>query len=325
MRPRAPDGAPGRAVRRGLALAAALAVCLAQAAWLAPAARADGGGGPVPPEAYALVGDVAILKTAVHAEAALGFPPVVALQRLVAMEVLRQNLVAGGADPAQVTAEQLQEGLLEARAAMQAQGARPEQLAQLEGYREGLRVPVAFSRYVASQVPDEGLIADFERWRLRLAGEARVRAIVLVIDAEKGGEPAARARLDAVRAALGEAPSDEQFAAAARESSDDPNAVLTGGDLDWQSPRTPTVSMRLVDACMARGEPGLVAEPVATPRALYLLYVTAMRVGPEATLEALLPQMREQARAELAARLMDRWLSETPITMAEDAPHYQQR
>ncbi len=306
--------------------AALLLTVAAAAAVAAPLARADGGEQrQVPSNAYALVGDVAILKTAVHAEAAQGFPPVVAMQRLVAMEVLRQNLVARGHDPAAVSEADLEQGLAEAKAALAAKGASPEQVAQLDQFRDSMRVPVAFSRYVAAQVRDEDLIADFDRWRANLAGEARVRAIVFMIDAAKGGEPAARARLEQVRARLGGAPTDEQFAAAARDASDDPNAILTGGDLDWQSPRAPTISMALVEPCMKRGAPGLVAEPVATQRALYLLYVSAVRAPTSATLDALLPRMREQARAETAARLMDEWIAQTSIVIAEDAPHYQQR
>lgn len=304
------------------ARAAALLVAVAAAAL--PAALADGEEKrQVPKDAYALVGDVAILKTAVLAEAAQGFPPVVAMQRLIAMEVLRQNLVARGVDPAAVSEADLERGVADAKAALVAQGARPEQVAQLDRYRDALRVPVAFSQYVAGQVRDEDLIADFPRWRARMAGEVRLRAIVLMIDPEKGGEPAARARLDALRARLGATPTDEQFAAAAREASDDPSAVLTGGDLDWQSPRAPTISLRLVEASAGRAEPGLVPEPVVTPRAIYLLYVTAVRAPSTATLEALLPRMRDQARTDTAARLMDEWIASTPIAIAEDAPHYQ--
>lgn len=318
-------------MRARVGRAGLVAALAALAALLAPAALADGDGHAqgtgrqVPRNAYALVGDVAILKTAVHAEERQGFPPVVALQRQIAMEVLRQNLVARGADPATVTDEELAQGLADAKASLAARGASPEQVAQLDAFRESMRVPVAFSRYVASQVRDEDLVKDFDRWRAALAGEVRVRAIVLMIDPEKGGEPAARQRLDALRARLGAAPTDEQFAAAAREASDDPNAILTGGDLDWQSPRAPTVSMSLVEACVAQGKPGLVAAPVVTPRAIYLLYVTAVRTPPTATLDALLPSMREQARADLAARLMDEWIQATPIQLADDAPHYQQR
>lgn len=318
-------------MRARVGRAGLVAALAALAALLAPAALADGDGHAqgtgrsVPRNAYALVGDVAILKTAVHAEERQGFPPVVALQRQIAMEVLRQNLVARGADPATVTDEELAQGLADAKASLAARGASPEQVAQLDAFRESMRVPVAFSRYVASQVRDEDLVKDFDRWRAALAGEVRVRAIVLMIDPEKGGEPAARQRLDALRARLGAAPTDEQFAAAAREASDDPNAILTGGDLDWQSPRAPTVSMSLVEACVEQGKPGLVAAPVVTPRAIYLLYVTAVRTPPTATLDALLPSMREQARADLAARLMDEWIQATPIQLADDAPHYQQR
>lgn len=302
---------------------------LALLALLAPGALGHGGEEDpprrVPENAYALVGDVAILKTAVDAEASRGFPAVVALQRLIAMEVLRQNLVARGVDPAAVTEAELDRGVAEAKASLAAQGAGPDQVAQLDQFRDAMRVPVAFSGYVASQVRDDDLVKDFERWRMELAGELRVRAIVFVIDPAKGGVDGARARLDAVRARLGDAPTDEQFAAAARTESDDPNAVLTGGDLDWQSPRAPTVSLSLVEACMRRGAPGLVAEPVATPRALYLLYVSAVRIPTTATLDALLPRMREEARAWLASQLMDEWLKTTPIVLSPDAPHYQQR
>ncbi|MCO5171668.1 MAG: peptidylprolyl isomerase [Planctomycetes bacterium] len=311
--------------------AAGLLALLLLAAGAARAGAQDGhshgprpGARPVPPEAFAMVGDVAILRSEVYAEVARGFRDVVALQRLIATEVMRQNLVRVGFDPAAVTDAELDQGVAEARAALVAQGGTPAQVAHLEQVREALRVPVAFSRFVATQVPDEALAGDFDMWRMVLAGEVRLRAIALRIDPARGGPQGVRERVEQLKAKLGEAPTDAQFAALAAEVSEDPVAALTGGDLDWQSARAPTVSLTLIEPAIthaAAGRRGLVPAPVVTQRAAYLLYVTAVRVPATATLDALLPRMREQARAQAASRIMDEWLEETPLSIAEDAPH----
>lgn len=281
---------------------------------------------PPPPEAYAVVGDVAILRTAVHAEANEGrMPPVAALQRMITLEVLRQGLVARGHDPARLSEADLEQGVAEAKAALTAQGASPAQVAQADAMRDSMRVPVAFSMFIDEQVKDADLVARFEERRLELAGELRLRAISLRISPETGGEAAARAQLAALHAQLGGAPTDDAFAALARRASQDPNAALTGGDLDWQSRRAPTVPMSLIEAAIDLGRPGLVPEPVATARAVHLVYVTAVRVPASATLEALLPRMRAEARSALAQDLMERWIRETPVRMADDAPHMQRR
>jgi parvulin-like peptidyl-prolyl isomerase len=281
---------------------------------------------PPPREAYAVVGDVAILRTAVHAEATSGrMPAVAALQKLITLEVLRQHLVREGHDPARVSEADLDQSVAEAKAALTAQGASPEHLAQADAMRDSLRVPVAFSLFIDGLVKDEELVAGFEERRLALAGELRLRAISIRSDASSGGEAAARAQLAAARARLGEAPTDDAFAALARTASQDPNAVLTGGDLDWQSRRAPTVPLALIDAGIALGRAGLVPEPVATSRAVHLVYVTAVRVPASATLEALLPRMRAEARSALAQEYMERWLRETPVRLADDAPHLQRR
>lgn len=290
-------------------------------------------GGPVdmphpPREAYAVVGSsaVAILRTAVHATAnSERMPLVEALQRLITLEVLRQNLAAQGHDPANVSDADLDKAIVDAKAALAGQGAPPEQVAALDSMRDSLRVSLAFSRFVEGQVKDDALVAEFESRRLAFAGELRLRAISIRIDPAAGGENTARAQLMALRARLGDAPTDDAFAALASTASHDPNAVLTGGDLDWQSRRTPTIPMSMIDAAIKLGRPGLVPEAVVTSRAVHLVYVTKVRVGQAATLENLLPRMRAEQRAQLARELMGRWTHDTPVRMSEDAPHMQQQ
>lgn len=320
--------------RRAAALLA-LVVVGAALVGVAPAGAEDGGHShgpppgarPVPPEAFAMVGDVAVLRTQVFAEARrLNISEVMAFQRLITAEVMRQNLVRLGADPAAVSEADLDEGLAEAKAALVAQGGTAEHVAQLDGMRDALRVSVAFSRHVAALVPDEELVRDFAMWRTTLAAELRLRAIALRVDPQRGGVQVAQARATELQARLGAAPTDDAFAALAAEASDDPTAALTGGDLDWQSPRAPTVSLSLIEPALvhaAAGRQGLLPAPVVTTRAVYLLYVTAVRVPATATLEALLPRMRDEARARAAARLMDEWIEATPISVAADAPHLQ--
>lgn len=310
--------------RARLALLAALAATSLASAQDAAHSHPAPAGPPPPPEAYALVGDVAILRTAVKATAEReGAPLVVALQRAITSEVLRQNLVRVGADPALVPEAELDQGLAEAKAALSLRGAKPAQLTELDRHREELRVGVAFSRYVGSLVSDADLLAFFEAHELEVAGEVRLRAVVVRVDPARGGGAGAIDRAMQLRARLGDAPTDATFAALARDASEEPSAVLTGGDLDWQSNDQPTVSLSIVRAGLSHGKPGLVPQPIVTPRAVFLVYVTDVRLPETATREALLPVMRARIREKTAAELMDRWLAETPVRLAEDAPHYQ--
>lgn len=276
---------------------------------------------PLPPGAWAQVGPAgegaAILRQAVEAEAKrAGMPVGPVLRRMVTAEVMRRNLVKAGHDPAALDAKAVDAGLAEAKAALQAVGAPPDQLKRLEAQRESLRVPVAMKNLVEALVAKEDLAADFPRRRLEALGELRARAIFIRSDADPA---AAQAKVAALQKALGDAPTDAAFAELARKESDDPLAILTGGDLDWFSPRDGRVAPSIVEACVKQAAPGLVAEPVKLRNALALVWVTEVRV-PEATLEQLRPRLLDQARARIGADLMRRWFDETPVRYAPDAP-----
>lgn len=296
-------------------LLAALALCAATAA-AQEAPRPDEA--PLPPGAWAQVGPsgeaTTILREAVEADARRsGLTPGQALRRLVASEVMRRNLVTAGHDPAALDAKALDAGVAETRAALQKAGAPPEQLARLEAQREALRVPVAMKDLVEALAAKEDLAKDFPRRRLELLGELRVRAIFIANGA------GAAAKVADLQRQLGDAPTDAAFAELARKASDDPLAILTGGDLDWFSPRDGRVAPSIVEACLDKAAPGLVARPVTLRNAQALVFITEVRV-PDATLEQLRPRLLDQARARIGAELMRRWFEETPVRLAPDAP-----
>lgn len=279
---------------------------------------------PVPPEAFALVDGVAILRTEVAAEQArVGLSPAAALQRLVGAQVLRGRLVAAGQDPAALSEADVTKGLEEAQATLRKAGVPEERIAELAKFKDQLRVSVAFTKFVDAQVAaaeQQGeLAAELPRLRLEVAGEVRARVLVCLTSAT-GGASAALERARGLLARLGPAPDDPTFAALARESSDDPLHALTGGDLDWFSPRAGRLIPEIVEACCAKTTPGLVAEPVVTPRAVLLVYVTETRFPAAATPESLRPQLLQAAKGRRTSQLLQAWLKDTPVLYAKDAP-----
>jgi hypothetical protein len=231
--------------------------------------------------------------------------------------------VAAGQDPAALTEADVAKGLEDAQATLRKAGVPEERIAELAKWKDQLRVPVAFQRHVdalvaASEKSGE-LEAQLPRLRLEVAGEVRARVLVCAAGAT-GGAPAALDRARKLLAKLGDAPDDAAFAALARQESDDPLHALTGGDLDWFAPRAGRLHPAIVEACCAKATPGLVPEPVVTPRAVLLVYVTETRLPADATPESLKPRLLDAARGRRASELLQGWLKDTPVVYAKDAP-----
>ena len=303
--------------RVGCAVAAAAAAALSGLAL----AQDDAGW----EDAYARVGEAPISRAAVDADVARGAPLPQVLQRHVSLEVLRQGLARNGVDPGAVSEEELSAAVEEATASLRAMGRDLEAVLKQAGqtraqFRESIRVPTAFRKFVRSGIRDEELRATFEADALRIAGEVRAMHVLVTIRADRD-EVAARARAQELVAGLGASPTREAFAALAREASDDPMASLTDGDLDWFPARgNRVVPSAVAGAAFGRGDPGLVPGPIKSPRGFHLVYVTATRLPASATFERLGPALRDQAEQRRANELVAAWMEESPIEYAPDVP-----
>ena len=277
-------------------------------------------------QAYARVDGVAILRTAVDAEAARGAPKAQVLQRFLTIEVLRGGLRRAGRDPASVGAAELDAAVLEAKTALESGGKDLDEVLKLSGqslaeFREDLRVPLAFRALIRAGIKDEDVRAAYEAKKYLLDGEARLSHILVAVK-EGRSRTQARALAQGLLRELGEGSTLEAFARLATERSDEPMASLTGGDLDWMKAgeRRRDVEPGLLAQALARGQRGLLPQPVDGRRGVHLVYVSELRL----TKSAGFPQHAERVRAELereqAQRRLVDWREAAKVEYAPDAP-----
>lgn len=280
--------------------------------------------------AYARVDGVAILRTAIDADAKQGMPRAVALQRRITLEILRAGLARDGRDADAVPEKDLEQAFADAKAQLARRKVKLEDaLAKagqsVEEFKQGLKIPLAFRNYVRDQLSEERLKQLFAEQKLAMAGELRLSHVFLKVTQERPAK-ATHAKAEALLKTLGEAPSAQAFASLASESSEDPMASLTGGDLDWLRRNGKRGVPREVTAAAFRfGKVGLVPEPVRSAGGLHLLYVVQVRLPPSATYERMAPQIRAQAERNEAARLLDTWREQSRIEYAPDAPRQPRR
>ena len=147
-------------------------------------------------------------------------------------------------------------------------------------------------------VQEARLREEFElvRGEYEQAAEARVSHILL-----EGDEPARRARLAEVQAALAEGLA---FEAAAAEFSDDAGSAQSGGDLGYTAGDTFPPAMEEAISALA---PGQRSGPVDTEAGTHLILVTDRREGSEASFDSVAADLQDriQRREASAALLRD--------------------
>lgn len=137
-------------------------------------------------------------------------------------------------------------------------------------------------------------IYETERHRWTgLPREVRARHILVLLDEHAGAEDEAQARqrMSAIVARLRRG---EDFAAVARETSDDTGSARRGGDLGW-NPRGRMVEP--FDTAMFTARPGRLSRVIRTRFGLHVLRVEGVREG---------DVPRERALEQLAARMLQR-------------------
>ena len=145
-------------------------------------------------------------------------------------------------------------------------------------------------------VQEARLREEFElvRGEYEQAAEARVSHILL-----EGDEPARRARLAEVQAALAEGLA---FEAAAAEFSDDAGSAQSGGDLGYTAGDTFPPAMEEAISALA---PGQRSGPVDTAAGTHLILVTDRREGREASFDSVAEELQDRIqRREASADLL---------------------
>ena len=147
-------------------------------------------------------------------------------------------------------------------------------------------------------VQEARLREEFElvRGEYEQAAETRVSHILL-----EGDEPARRARLAEVQAALAEG---LDFEAAAAEFSDDAGSAQSGGDLGYTAGDTFPAAMEEAISALAPGER---SAPVDTEAGTHLILVTDRREGSAVSFDSVVAQLQDriQRREASAALLRD--------------------
>jgi hypothetical protein len=285
----------------------------------------------VPPEAYALVGDVAVLRTDVDAEAAAAqVPAAFVLQMRVQLEQLRLGLLSEGLDVLDEAVVRPMEVRQEVQELARQRQLSTEQLAaQVDFLEAQARVRVGIKKYLILNTPSDRVEELFEANKLAMFGEVRARAIwISAGDPPRPGNAFGLAMN--LLQSMGNDPSLRAFTTLAVRHSSYPLVALTGGDLDWFDSqgrfRTGDRLYRhwwppaVAAACFRLGEPGLVPFPVNDPQGSWVLLVTDVRIPEEVTLATHGAWAQREAHNELGQALAARWDEEFPVTRAPDAP-----
>lgn len=282
-------------------------------------------------DAYAKVDGVAILRTAVDAEAKPGLPKSQVLQRHMTMELMRAGLARAGRDVNAVSAKELDAAMQEAEEALKSRGGTLEAILKRSGqtraqFRADLKLPLAFRGLVRSQLSEAKVKAEFELKKVLLGGEVRISHVLVAVKSGRS-RTQAQTQAQAYIKALGSKPSLEDFAKLASEKSDSPMASLTGGDLDWAhaKDRRPDLPSAVLRAALTQGKVGLVPDPVHGARGVHLVYVSEVRVPAAVTYERYREQLRAALEASEAQRLMLSWRERARIEYAPDAPRPKRR
>jgi parvulin-like peptidyl-prolyl isomerase len=307
----------------GLALGA---IASARAGDTAPVSTASP---TVPKDAWAIVDSSVITKADVDRRAKLlallvgapDIPPYAVLQTLVTERAIVSHLDHEGIGPGSVTRAEVDAARRELEAgAARASGPDLEKRIAAAGLEAEfdiqLRASVALKKRVEGEATDAALRETFEKRKLLLCdGEIRARSLLVAV---RDSDALALARAQQLLSAT--KPDGSNMDRLCRTVSDDPNAPLTGGDLDWFSPRATWVPPEVVRACFERATTGLVPQPIKAHDGYHIVYITGTRVLGDATFEAKRELVKNLFLAEHAAALIKSWHDEAKVTFAPDAP-----
>jgi foldase protein PrsA len=309
-----------------------IAACVAAAALLltSPAVAADTApvytrSSTLPAGTWALVASHSITKDQVLTRARVLPPGIPEAERngLVLQELVNEVVIATGleregaprADEAEV-----EKNLASMKELAKARGVELDQELSRQGLtldelRSRIRLGVQFEKRIDRDATDDALKAYFEKHALELEGEVRATQVLV---RSRGDDTTTFQRAIQVLARV--KADGSNMADLAREMSDDPNAPLDGGDLDFFAYGSPAAPPEVVQACFALGKRGLVPGPVRSSRGYHIVYVTATRFTTEPSYERAKERVRMRFRAEHARAVIDEWKKAAEIVLSSDAP-----
>ncbi len=187
----------------------------------------------------------------------------------------------------------------------------------LDEVKAKFRIALAFKKRVEKDATDDALRAWFTKHELEVAGQLRATQI-LIAPRPGSDDTATFQRAVAVLAKV--KPDGSNVAALARDLSDESNAPLDSGDLDWFGAGSGVAPPEVVEACYARGKKGLVPKPIRTRRGYYIVFVTGTRFLEPAAFEKHRGQVQQRFIYERASELRKAWRAAARIELAPDAP-----
>jgi len=165
---------------------------------------------------------------------------------------------------------------------------------------------------VPAQADEETLRKRYDEQRARyVEPEQRLASHVLVRVPENADADAQRqAQERAAEIAANARAEGADFAAIARESSEDPGSKATGGDLGWLEPG---VTDPAFETALFALEAGAISEPVKSSEGWHVIQLREIRAGKERSFDEVRPELEQEFQAterdrrfnDLAGRLVD--------------------
>jgi peptidyl-prolyl cis-trans isomerase C len=197
--------------------------------------------------------------------------------------------------------------ILVSKAAQEAKlGNTPEFAKKLEFNRNKLLMAALLDKTGKDALTDQAMHKVYDDAIKQVTPEEEVHARHILIRAATGDDKASKAAEDKIKAVRARLEKGEDFAAVAKEVTEDPSGKANGGDLGFFTkeqmvPEFADVAFKL--------EKGKISEPVKTQFGWHVIKVEDKRTKPAPSFDEVKPQLEafvtRKAQAELVTKLRD--------------------
>lgn len=244
----------------------------------------------------------------------------IVLDELIDEIILGEGLDRDGVGPSSVSEGEIEKFVDEVRTNAKRMGDELDaQLAKqgvtLDELKTKIRIQLAFKKRIENDATEDALRAWFAKHELEVAGEVRATQILI---APRGDDTVTFQRAIAVLAQV--KPDGSNVGALARARSDDANAPLDSGDLDFFGSGSGVAPPEVVAACFELGKKGLVPRPVRSREGYHVIYVTDTRFTEPPSFEKHKENVRQRFLYEHAQELRKAWRAAAHLELAPDAP-----
>ncbi|HEY8010965.1 MAG TPA: SurA N-terminal domain-containing protein [Rudaea sp.] len=160
--------------------------------------------------------------------------------------------------------------------------------------------------------PDEAALKQrYEEQKARFTAQEQRLASHILVKVEKNANPdAQKAALEKAKAIAAEAKSGKDFAALAKEKSDDLGSKLQGGDLGWLEKGVTDPAFENALFALKKGE---ISDPVLSPEGYHIIDLRDVRDGKVRSFDEVKPELtkqyletdRERRYSEISGKLTD--------------------